>query len=193
VNVAGLPQLPTLGQLAAEALDAAAFRAAHTAPALVFETADGSGGAGPVDTPSSPFAQGVGSSTEVLGPLAAAQQMTRMADLVDPLARVAFLEKSARNPFGGLITLGRARNNDLVLSVPSVSKLHAIFTHPDERWLLADDDSVNGTFLNGSRLPAKEKTPVGDGDSLRFGPDVQCRLFLPESLLGLLALVRGRA
>lgn len=188
------PGFTTLQDLAREAENEAAFLARHKSPALVFETrAQGSGSPSGVDTPSSPFAQGVSSSTEVLAPLAAAQQLTRIADLVDPGAQVAFLDKSERNPFGGLITLGRARNNDVVLSVPSVSKLHAMFTRPDRAWLIEDDKSANGTFLNGMKLSAKEKTPVGDGDSLRFGPDVQCRLFLPESLIGLLALVRGKA
>lgn len=182
----------SLQRLAEEALDQAAFLSAYRTPALVFETRSSAGAPSAVDTPSKPFAQGVSSSTEVLAPLQAAQQLTRIADLVDPAAQVAFLDKSERNPFGGLITLGRARNNDIVLAVPSVSKLHAIFTRPDKAWLLEDDKSANGTFLNGMKLTPKEKTEVSDGDSLRFGPDVQCRLFLPESLIGLLALVRDR-
>lgn len=183
---------PRLRDLLTDATQLAAFVQRHPDPALVIDKVAAEGGGG-VDTPSGPFPQGVSSSTEILGPLAAAQQLTRMGELVNPEAQVAFLSKSERNPFGGLVTLGRARNNDLVLGVSSVSKLHAIFTHPDERWLLEDDDSANGTFLNGSRLPAKQKTRVNDGDSLRFGPDVQCRLYFPASLFALLGLLRGAA
>lgn len=182
---------PRLRHLLALVQDQQTFLAEHPTPALVFDRTQESD-TGNVETPSQPFTQGVPSSTEVLGPLAAAQQLTRMADLINPEAQVGWLVKSDRNPFGGLITLGRARNNDLVIKTGTVSKLHAIFTQLDGRWTVQDDASANGTFLNGARLPGKQKTPVSDGDALRFGPDVQCRLYLPESLWQLLGLLRAR-
>lgn len=182
---------PRLHQLLAEAPDETSFLALRPGPALVFDRTEESD-TGNVETPSSPFPQGVASSTEVMGPLAAAQLLTRIAELVNAQAQVGWLVKSDRNPFMGLITLGRARNNDLVIRTSTVSKLHAIFTQLEGRWTLQDDASANGTFLNGSRLPPKQKTPIGDGDSLRFGPDVSCRLFLPQSLWHLLGLLKGR-
>lgn len=124
-----------------------------------------------------------GDNTEVMGALEAARHMARMGEAVHPDARLEWLEKSTRNPFGALITLGRARNNDLIVDHPTVSKVHVIFTRVGrEQWTVSDERSANGTFLNGVRLSAGEKRPVSDGDNLRFGPDIVGRFFEPGSV-----------
>src|SRR5262245_44658605 len=41
--------------------------------------------------------------------------------------RVFQLKKRSANPFADMITVGRAENNDVVLSSPCVSKFHAFF------------------------------------------------------------------
>lgn len=124
-----------------------------------------------------------GDNTEVMGALEAARHMSRMGEAVHPDARLDWLEKSNRNPFGALITLGRARNNDIIVDHPTVSKVHVIFTRVGrEQWTVSDERSANGTFLNGVRLAAGEKRPVSDGDNLRFGPDIVGRFFEPGSV-----------
>ncbi len=46
--------------------------------------------------------------------------------------RVFSMVKAARNPWVERISVGRARNNDIVLPHKSVSKLHAHFTKDDQ-------------------------------------------------------------
>lgn len=172
-----------------------AFESAFPEPALLVEPFGGERG-GAVDTPSRPFTASCGvprvmeSTTEVMGALEAARHMARMSEAVHPDARLEWLKKSERNPFGALITVGRARNNDVVIEHPTVSKLHVIFTRVSGGWQVSDEGSSNGTFLNGVKLTAREKRPVSDGDSLRFGPDIVGRFFEPGSLWRFCALLR---
>jgi hypothetical protein len=97
-------------------------------------------------------------------------------------ASVEPLTKSRRNPFEGMITVGRAPNNDVCLHVSSVSKLHAYFRKDAGRWTLTDKGSANGTFVNGVRIKNEEAAPVEDGAYLLFGPDADCVFKLPLSL-----------
>ncbi|MBI3725037.1 FHA domain-containing protein [bacterium] len=97
-------------------------------------------------------------------------------------ASVELLVKSPRNPFGAMITVGRAPNNDVCFTASSVSKLHAYFQQDGNRWLLRDGTSSNGTFLNGERLKPNVAVPVEDGAHIAFGPDMECLFKLPGGL-----------
>ena len=50
------------------------------------------------------------------------------------------------------ITIGRAPQNDIVLSNPSVSSKHAVFKIEKELITLEDVGSTNGTIVNGERI-----------------------------------------
>jgi pSer/pThr/pTyr-binding forkhead associated (FHA) protein len=84
-------------------------------------------------------------------------------------SRIIPLVKSKRNAYGSMITLGRARNNDVIIRATKVSKLHASF-HCKERdtYFLEDMGSKNGTVVNGSRLARKKRVGLADGDLLSF-------------------------
>jgi len=72
--------------------------------------------------------------------------------------------------FMGRISIGRARNKDIVLRHSSVSKFHAWFEiDPSEEIFLCDAGSTNLTHVNGQPVEARARTPVSPGDSLRFG------------------------
>jgi class 3 adenylate cyclase len=80
--------------------------------------------------------------------------------------RVVTLE-AERSP----ITIGRRPDNDIVLSWDSeVSRRHAHLLHTEEGWALVDDESRNGSFLNGERVT--RPSPLRDGDVFRFGDTV---------------------
>jgi class 3 adenylate cyclase len=69
------------------------------------------------------------------------------------------------------ITIGRRPDNDIVLAWDSeVSRRHAQLLHTGEGWALADDESRNGSYLNGERITRRR--PLRDGDVFRFGDTV---------------------
>jgi class 3 adenylate cyclase len=69
------------------------------------------------------------------------------------------------------ITVGRRVENDVALSWDSeVSRAHARLLRGQEGWMLVDEDSRNGSYLNGQLIT--ERRPLRDGDVLRFGDTV---------------------
>ena len=72
--------------------------------------------------------------------------------------------------FMGRISIGRARNKDIVLRHSSVSKFHAWFeVDPSEEVYVCDAGSTNLTHVNGQPVEARVRTALGPGDSIRFG------------------------
>jgi sigma-B regulation protein RsbU (phosphoserine phosphatase) len=71
---------------------------------------------------------------------------------------------------GGVGTIGRSMNNDMVLLDGAVSREHASVQDKGGRWLLVDRGSRHGTLLNGVRLEAGEPAVIRGGDLVRIGP-----------------------
>lgn len=68
------------------------------------------------------------------------------------------------------ISVGRARNKDIVLRHSSVSKFHGWFELSENNTFhYSDAGSRNGTRLNGQALPSRELAAVEHGDELVFG------------------------
>jgi hypothetical protein len=83
------------------------------------------------------------------------------------------VEKSERSPYSTHISLGRARNCDVVLRDSTVSKLHAQLYESNGRWHVVDRGSANGTSLNGTPLGRDQPLPIAAGDRIKFGT-LQC-------------------
>ena len=111
------------------------------------------------------------------------------AAMVHPEAMVAWVSKTGRNPFPGMVTVGRAGNNDVILPHGSISKIHAIFHRHGVSWLIEDRGSTNGTYLDGVRLPAQERRVLNDGSRLRFGEGSTARFFEAESFADFCELI----
>ena len=67
----------------------------------------------------------------------------------------------------GDVRIGRD-GADIKLDSAKVSKVHAVFTVGGGLPALSDSGSKNGTFVNGTRLPAGHAVPVDVGDTLQF-------------------------
>lgn len=71
------------------------------------------------------------------------------------------------------ISVGRARNHDVVLRHRSVSKFHAWFEYDTEgRLFVRDAESKNYTFVDGQKV-LSTKTEVSSGSRVKFG-SVEC-------------------
>jgi pSer/pThr/pTyr-binding forkhead associated (FHA) protein len=68
---------------------------------------------------------------------------------------------------GTATTLGRAVDNDIVISDASVSRHHASIVPHDSGFVLRDLGSQNGTYLAGRRIAGERK--LIDGDDVRLG------------------------
>ena len=85
-------------------------------------------------------------------------------------AKVIVIVKSDRNPFAGQISVGRAKNCDIILRDASVSKNHAFFRVIDgDSAELVDTRSQNLTRLNGAPLAPLAPARIESGDMVIFG------------------------
>jgi len=94
-------------------------------------------------------------------------------DSTASLSLIAYpLRHSGRSP-GHLITIGRARNSDVVIPDASISRFHAFVREGDGSvWKLLDAGSTNGTTVNGANVPQQnvgEAVELKTGDNVRFG------------------------
>jgi hypothetical protein len=64
-------------------------------------------------------------------------------------------------------TVGRHRNNDIVISDPKVSSFHARLDRSADGFTVVDLKSRNGSYINGKRV---ETGPLKNGDELKMGP-----------------------
>lgn len=95
------------------------------------------------------------------------------------------IAKGADSPFQSHISVGRARNCDLVIRHRSVSKLHARFRVDEGQVIVSDAGSQNGTFVNGKRLLPNEAVAVSTSAQLVFG-SVPARTLDAEAVYELL-------
>ncbi len=66
------------------------------------------------------------------------------------------------------ITIGRAESCDVGLfGGQGVEKVHARILHQGNRYLLRDDDTPGGTYVNDEKISSP--TPLRNGDSIRVG------------------------
>ncbi len=122
----------------------------------------------------------------LMGPLSSVQQPQQPQSTVDidsmednllffrkRLDYLVFpLVQTGRSQFS-FISVGRTKNNDIVVPDVSVSKFHAFFkTSRKRQFSLQDASSKNGTFLDDKPVPPQgeaKPVPVASGARVRFG------------------------
>ena len=104
--------------------------------------------------------------------------LARGSHFVAPLRK----RPEAGKAFSERVSIGRARNNDVVLRHESVSKFHTWFKRDEDgAWLVGDASSRNGTRLSGVELAPNRQHRVSAGDTLVIGA-VEA-LFAPTTIL----------
>lgn len=77
------------------------------------------------------------------------------------------------------VTFGRDDTNDIMIVSDIVSRKHGHFTIRDGRCYITDDNSTNGTYVNGRRVTQVE---LKDGDSIRID-DISQSVFSGISMI----------
>jgi hypothetical protein len=68
---------------------------------------------------------------------------------------------------GDLVDVGRSPDSKIFLDDITVSRHHARLTHNAEGWTLTDAGSLNGSYVNRTRITAA--TPLRSGDEVQIG------------------------
>ncbi|WP_258359459.1 FHA domain-containing protein [Moorella sulfitireducens] len=77
------------------------------------------------------------------------------------------IKKGERYTLGENITIGRDRQNDIVINDFHISARHAVIVRRGEEWQLLDMNSTNGTYVNGRLLNGP--VVLRPGDEVRLG------------------------
>ena len=89
-----------------------------------------------------------------------AQHSVNLAILEGPTRGDLYVVDSPR------IVLGRGSQSDVTLQDDSISRQHAVIEFAGDRFVLQDQESSNGTFVNEKRV---KSTELEHGDRIRIG------------------------
>lgn len=67
------------------------------------------------------------------------------------------------------VAVGRSTGNDIALDTTAVSRYHISISLHGDQVVLEDLDSVNGTYIDGVRLPGHQPHPLRDGEEIQIG------------------------
>ena len=99
--------------------------------------------------------------------------------------RLSFPTGNVEVPAGTTLLLGRDPAESLVAAAfagyENVSRRHATVTMDDDgRASIRDENSTNGTFVNGDRVLPGVAVRLADGDVVRLAADVSADVMLPR-------------
>jgi hypothetical protein len=110
----------------------------------------------------------------------------RLNMFVAPSASVWPVARAAGRS-GNRVMLGRDVDNDIAITNPAVSKVHACFIVGSDEVLLMDTGSKNGTEIDGRKLEPEQPVPLRDNHAVRFGGIVSSLYCTTELLWQLFA------
>ncbi|MDC0117744.1 FHA domain-containing protein [Flavobacteriaceae bacterium] len=71
--------------------------------------------------------------------------------------------------FEGRNSIGSKSSSDITIQDPQVSSLHGLILYKKNKFILTDELSTNGTFLNGEELIPRNTYDLNDGDEIKTG------------------------
>jgi hypothetical protein len=69
--------------------------------------------------------------------------------------------------YGGKTKIGRSNHCKIIVNDSTISEEHVLMLCKDEKIILQDELSANGTFVNGKRI--EERVLLNDGDEVKLG------------------------
>jgi len=114
------------------------------------------------------------------------QPLPRSSGPISPVVlRLSFPTGNVEVPAGTSLVLGRDPGESLVaaafLEYENVSRRHATVTVSDTGdATIRDEQSTNGTFINGDRVLPGTEARLRDGDRVRLAADVTAQVSLPS-------------
>ncbi|MEM9461166.1 MAG: GGDEF domain-containing protein [Myxococcota bacterium] len=67
------------------------------------------------------------------------------------------------------LTIGRSMKSDVCIAQDSISRIHAMIVRDDDRVVLRDNESTNGTYVNDQRI---QTAFLRDGDLIKIGRSI---------------------
>lgn len=67
------------------------------------------------------------------------------------------------------ISIGRDSDNDVVVDNKLASRHHALIQKIKNAYFIKDENSTNGTFVNGIRIPSDKYVKLNPGDKITIG------------------------
>lgn len=126
---------------------------------------------------------------EFPAPTTVMQEYLRAEEQTGPISpavlRLAFPTGNVEVPAGTSLLLGRDPAESLVAAAfaryENVSRRHATVTMDDHgHATIRDENSTNGTFVNGDRVLPGIAVRLADGDVVRLAADVAADVLLPR-------------
>ncbi len=71
------------------------------------------------------------------------------------------------------VTIGRAKENDIVIDDSMVSRYHLEIQQIRGSYFVKDKGSSNGTFLNGRLVAPDKYIKIHNGDTIRLGTRIE--------------------
>lgn len=68
------------------------------------------------------------------------------------------------------LRVGRGSDNDIMLEGDSVSRRHAFFERVGDHWVIVDDKSTNGTYVNDVQIEGRHE--LSTNDRIKVGPTI---------------------
>ena len=82
--------------------------------------------------------------------------------------KCCLLFQGRKIPLVAKITIGRDRENDLVVENKLVSRYHAYIQKIKNEYFIRDLHSANGTFINGEKIESDKYYKISSRDSIKI-------------------------
>ncbi|HMB01720.1 MAG TPA: FHA domain-containing protein [Spirochaetota bacterium] len=84
----------------------------------------------------------------------------------------ALLLNNKKIPLVSKITIGRDKENDIVIDDKMTSRYHAVIQKIKNDFFIQDLGSTNGTFVNDRQTPKEKYVKLKAGDAIRIGKTI---------------------